>query len=308
MTHTIPTGPVPTGTVSTGTVSTGTVSTGTVPTGTIPTGTVPTPVDPFAAAVAAPSHFLHHLNPLTKIAAVVPAMVLLVATRDLDTPLAFIALSYVLLLVGARLTRHTAALLFLAVPAGIAVLTVGFSIWIDDALVDGTAVMLRVGDWTLYQGAVAIGLATAVRLCAILALALVGGLTTNGPDLVRATVQQLRVPYRIGYTALAAYRFVPRFGYELSIIRAAHRVRGAGGRAGGRGPIARLVRGWGYIVPLLASGIRHAERVALSMDARAFGAHPTRTERHLVPWRVRDTVFLVAMLVVSAALFVITWP
>jgi hypothetical protein len=36
-------------------------------------------------------------------------------------------------------------------------------------------------------------------------------------------------------------------------------------------------------VPLLAGAIRHAERVALAMDARAFGAHPDRTERHLVP-------------------------
>ncbi|UNK70502.1 energy-coupling factor transporter transmembrane component T [Microbacterium sp. H1-D42] len=288
----------------------GPVPTGPVPTGPVSTNTVPTPIDPFAAPVAAPSHFLHHLNPLTKIAAVVPAMVLLVAVRDFATPLAFIALSYVLLLVGARLTRGVAALLFLAVPAGIALLTFGFSIWIDDALVAGTPPVLQIGDWVLYQGAVAIGLATALRLCAILALALIGGLTTSGPDLVRASVQQLRVPYRIGYTALAAYRFVPRFGYELSIIRAAHRVRGHGasGRWGGRGPIASLVRGWGYIVPLLASGIRHAERVALSMDARAFGAHSTRTERHLVPWRVRDTVFLVLMLAASATLFIATWP
>ncbi|MBN8205050.1 energy-coupling factor transporter transmembrane protein EcfT [Microbacterium esteraromaticum] len=270
--------------------------------------TAPTPVDPFATPVAAPSHFLHHLNPLTKIAAVVPAMVLLAFTRDLDTPLAFIALSYLLLLTGARLSRGVVALLFLAVPAGVALLTFGFSIWIDDTLVSDTPAVLRIGDWVLYEGALAIGLATALRLCAILALALIGGLTTNGPDLVRAAVQQLHVPYRVGYTALAAYRFVPRFGYELSVIRAAHRVRGAGGRWGGRGPIARLMRGWGYIVPLLASGIRHAERVALSMDARAFGAHPTRTERHLVPWRARDTVFLVALLTASAALFTLTWP
>ena len=95
-------------------------------------------------------------------------------------------------------------------------------------------------------------------------------------------VQQLRVPYRIGYTALAAFRFVPRFGHELEVIRQAHRVRGA---HGGRGPFSAMARWAGYIVPLLAGAIRHAERVALAMDARAFGAYPDRTERHLVPWR-----------------------
>ena len=267
--------------------------------------TEPTPTDPYAAAPASARFWLHHLNPLAKIAAVLPAMALLVATRDLLTPAVFLVLSYVLVLTGARLTRRATALLLLGMPIGIAVLTVGFGVWVAPSQVAGTGVVLTIGAWTLHEGALIIGLATALRLGAILALALIGGLTTSGPDLVRAAVQQLRVPYRIGYTALAAYRFVPRFGYELSVIRAAHRVRGHGG---GRGPVARLVRGWGYIVPLLASGIRHAERVALSMDARAFGAHPTRTERHLVPWRTRDTVFAGAVVLASAVVFAATFP
>jgi energy-coupling factor transport system permease protein len=57
-----------------------------------------------------------------------------------------------------------------------------------------------------------------------------------------------------------------------------------------------------YAIPLLASGIRHAERVALAMDARAFGAHPTRTERVVSRWRVRDTVFVVLFLAASATI------
>lgn len=271
--------------------------------------TEPSPTDPYSAAPASPRLWLHHLNPLSKIAAVLPAMLLLVVTRDLITPTIFLVLSYLLVLTGARITRRTAALL-LGMPVGIAVLTVGFSIWIDPAQVAGTGAVLRIGDWELYRGALLIGLATVLRLAAILALALIGGLTTSGPDLVRAAVQQLHLPYRIGYTALAAYRFVPRFGYELSVIRAAHRVRGhgSGGPFGGRDPVSRLVRGWGYIVPLLASGIRHAERVALSMDSRAFGAHPTRTERHISPFRTRDVVFIVAVIAVSAAIFTATFP
>lgn len=275
--------------------------------------TEPSPTDPYAHAPVARRFWLHQLNPLAKLGAVIPAMVLLVATRDLLTPAIVIVLSYLLIFSGARLTKRALALLA-AVPLGVAVLAVGFSVWIDPAQVAGTPIALRIGEWGLHQGALAIGLATALRLAAILALALIGGLTMTGPDLVRASVQQLRVPYRIGYTALAAFRFVPRFGHELSVIRAAHRVRGHGFTSsrwrllGTGGPLARLVRGWGYIVPLLASGIRHAERVALSMDARAFGAFPTRTERHLVPWRVRDTVFAVAVLVASGAVFALTFP
>jgi len=54
----------------------------------------------------------------------------------------------------------------------------------------------------------------------------------------------------------------------------------------------------------MAGAIRHAERVALAMDSRAFGAHPTRTERHLVPWHPRDTAFLVVFTLACAAIFV----
>ncbi|WP_313356671.1 ATP-binding cassette domain-containing protein [Microbacterium sp.] len=267
--------------------------------------TEPTPIDPYADVPAPARFWLHGVNPLAKFGAVVPAMALLAFTRDLLTPAIFLALAYVVVITGARLTSRIVGVLLLGVPMAIAVLSVGFGVWVDAEQVADTAALVRIGDWTLHSGALLSGLATALRLAAILALALIGGLTTRGPDLVRATVQQLHVPYRIGYTALAAYRFVPRFGYELSIIRAAHRVRGQGG---GRGPIARLARGWGYIVPLLASGIRHAERVALSMDARAFGAHPTRTERHVVQWRARDTIFSAAVLLASAVVFTLTFP
>lgn len=254
---------------------------------------------------SSPRQFLYGLNPLAKVAGFAPAMLLLVFVRDLATPTAFLVLAYALILIGARLTGRLLALLLVGVPAGMLLVGVGFSLWVDVALVADTPTLVRIGDWTLHSGALLIGFATALRLGSIVALALVGGLTTSGPDLVRASVQQLRVPYRIGYTALAAFRFVPRFGHELAVIRAAHRVRGY---HGGRGPFARIARGWGYIVPLLAGAIRHAERVALAMDSRAFGAHPTRTERHLVPFRIRDTVFTVAMLLASAAIFIAFFP
>ena len=261
-------------------------------------------IDPYATA--APSgRFLYGLNPLAKLAAPLPAMLVLVFVRDLATPLAFIVLAYAVLLAGARLTARLGLLLVVALPLGAAVIGLGMALWTDASRVDTSVTILQIGGWSLYGGALAVGLATGLRFVAIIALALIAGLTSTGPDLVRTAVQQLRVPYRIGYTALAAFRFVPRFGHELEVIRQAHRVRGA---RGGRGPFAALARWWGFIVPLLAGAIRHAERVALAMDARAFGAHPDRTERHLVPWRVRDTVFVAAFWVVSAGILIAFFP
>jgi energy-coupling factor transport system permease protein len=262
--------------------------------------------DPYARRVEASAvRFLYGMNPLAKLAAPLPAMALLVFVRDAATPAVFLALAYVVLLVGVSFTRRLAAILFLALPLSALVIGFGFAVWTDASRVVQSVVVWQIGGWTMFGGALEVGFATGLRLAAIVGLTLIAGLSTTGPDLVRASVQQLRVPYRIGYTALAAVRFVPRFGHELDVIRQAHRVRGA---HGGRGPFAAIARWFGYVVPLMAGAIRHAERVALAMDARAFGAHPDRTERYLVPWRVRDTVFVLAFWLASAAVFAVFFP
>jgi len=275
------------------------------PTGPVPTA--PAQSDPFAEQHAARGiRFLHALNPLAKLAAPLPFMVALVFTRGFAIPLAFIVLVMALLLVGARLTPRGTLALLLGTPTAVLVFGVTFGVWVDPSRIDeasaaASVVLVQIGEWQFTLAAYLVGLATSLRLAALLLLSLIAGLTSTGPEFVRAMVQNLRVPYRIGYTALAALRFVPRFGHELEVIRAAHRVRGTDTR---RGPIAAVRRGIGYSIPLLASAIRHAERVALAMDARAFGAHDTRTERILSRWRTRDTVFVAAFWLVGIAVYV----
>ncbi|MFI5497183.1 energy-coupling factor transporter transmembrane component T [Actinoplanes sp. NPDC051859] len=234
---------------------------------------------------------LRTYNPLAKLFGPLPLMILVIGTRDVRTPAIVAAAALTLILLAARPNRRTLAWLLCGIPAILAVMSVSFGVWTDPAQVSHTRLLADLGPFELWTGAVETGLSTALRMVAVLLLALVGGLTTTGPDLVRAMIRQLRVPYRIGYAALAAFRFVPRFSHELEVIRSAHRVRGL---SGGRGPIAALRRSGGYAVPLLAGGIRHAERVSLAMESRAFGAFPTRTERYLVRFRVRDVVLILA--------------
>jgi len=252
----------------------------------------------FARRDHGPWRFLHRLNPLALLAAVLPAMIALVVIRELSAPLAFMVLALACIALGAHVSPRWRALVFVGPPALSVIIATSFGLWIDPSLVADTPVLLRVGDWEYRLGAWLAGLGTGIRFGAILALALVPGLAASGPDTVRAMVQVLRVPYRIGYTALATFRFVPRFASDLATIRAAHRVRGM---AGGRGPLAGLRRWLGYIVPLLAGALRHAERVALAMESRAFGAYPTRTERIRVPWRRRDWVAIAVAWALTAA-------
>jgi len=255
--------------------------------------------DPFAPAVPPRGRFLHALNPLAKIAGPLPAIVAVLVVPGAVLPAALAAGALLLVLGGARLSPRALLGLLVVLPLATAVLTLSFAFWSDAGRASVTPLVVELGPLRLHEAALLAGGATALRLAAILLLSLIGGLSTTGPDLARSLVQQLRVPYRVGYTALAAYRFVPRFAHELAVIRAAHRVRGT---VAGRGPVALLRRWLGYVVPLLASAVRHAERVALSMDSRAFGAHPTRTQRYPVPFRIRDIVFVVVFWAGTAAL------
>lgn len=259
-----------------------------------------TVIDPYTpATVYSPVRFLHRLNPLSKIAAPLPAMIFLIVARGIPLPLAFLLLGLVIVFVGTHLNPRMAFVLLVGFPALAVFFAFSFGIWTDPTVVDRSVVLLQIGDYRLYLGSLALGLGTSLRLLALFSLTLIAGLSTTGPDLVRSMVQQLRVPYRIGYTALAAFRFVPRFGHELAVIRSAHRVRGM---TGGRGPIAAIRRSFRYVVPLLAGAIRHAERVALAMDSRAFGAHSTRTERYVVPFRARDWAFIALSWAATAAI------
>ena len=243
--------------------------------------------------------FLYGLNPLSKLAAPLPAMVMILFTRDVATPLAFSLLAMLIILVGASLGPSWLFVLFVGVPALTLLMGFSFGLWAEPSRAADTPILFSLGDYHFYLGSFLIGLATALRLVSLVLLALIAGLTTTGPEMIRSLIQHLKVPYRIGYAALAAYRFVPRFGHELDVIKQAHRVRGMDA---GRGPIAALRRNVGYVIPLLAGAIRHAERVALSMDSRAFGAYPTRTERHLVPFRVRDVVFILLFWALTIAI------
>ena len=130
------------------------------------------------------------------------------------------------------------------------------------------------GPLHITEASLVYGLTMVSRTLAIFATSSLFVLTTNPIDFVIALIQQGRLPVRVGYAVFAAYRFVPLIQEELDNIRAAHQVRGA---ASGRGIVARLRQSIGYAIPLLAISVRRAERVALAMDSRGFGARPDRT-------------------------------
>ncbi len=146
-----------------------------------------------------------------------------------------------------------------------------------------TAVLL--GPLRVTAEAAANGVALGLRVIAIATVGTVFTLTTDPTRLADALVRQAHVSSRFAYGALAAYQAVPRLTEDLTTLRNARRLRG--------------LREWHprLLVGLLVRAIRHADQLAVAMDARGFGSGPRSTYRPIA-WTTLDAV-------VGAAAFVI---
>lgn len=243
--------------------------------------------------------FLHRLNPLSKILATAPVIVFLALVTDPWTPAVFIlvfGLTSIVLggIPPLRYVRTVAPLLLM-----VSGFLIFYPFVVDPVRVAGTAVAFQIGPVVVRWGGIVFGIATALRILSLLSGTLLFALTTDSSDFVRALIQQGRMPYRIGYSAMAAYRFVPMLSSELAVIQAAHKVRGISDRGGLR---AQYDRAKQYAVPLLATAIRKAERTALAMDSRAFGAFETRTFFRQPRFAALDWVFVALFWLLSLAI------
>ncbi len=152
---------------------------------------------------------------------------------------------------------------------------------------DPTAITLvRLGPIRITEEAARAGLALALRVVAIASVGAVFTLTTDATRLADSLVRQGRVSPRFAYGALAAYQAIPRFAEDLTTLRQARRIRG-------------LRWSWHprLLVSLLVLAIRHGDRLALAMDARAFGSGPMTHYRDL-RWTWRDPAVAVGAVVV----------
>lgn len=249
--------------------------------------------------------FLHRLNPLSKLLAVAPFMIVMLMITAPWAPLAFVLLAGILLLGPGRVPFGRLVRILAPLLAFVLLFVLTYPFLIRASLVADTALVFKWGPIALYQGGIYLAAVAGLRVLALVMLSLPFSITSDSADFVRALVQQGRLPYRIGYSTLAAFRFVPMLQSEMSVVQAAHRVRGVAAATGWRGALERLRRS---AVPLLTTAIRQAERTALAMDARAFGAFDTRTYFRRMPFRLADRLFVLGFWVASMAILLgLSW-
>lgn len=245
---------------------------------------------------------LEQVNPLAKYGAVLPIFLVVILSKSLAMLVGVGLASLLLLFLLSRQPFRIWAAVLTAVP-GLAVLFMfTLAVWIPAP--PGETPLFALGSVAWHSTSLEISAATGARISAILALALMVGLTTDTRGLVRAAVQNLRLPYRVGYAALIAFEFVPHLQTELTTIRLAHRARYAAVPLMRRLEPRRIFGFFTIPIALLAGGIRHAERVSIAMETRSFGLHNSRTERHSEPFRSSDWLWLIGLVALFTIIIV----
>lgn len=243
--------------------------------------TLPPPVAPLPGLAGVLA-----FDPLAPFAAAVPAMLV---APSLNTPYAALwvcAFSLpALVIVNPRRGLVTA----IAITAFCGTLALSMSHSVPVEKVGESAQVLSLWGASITANQLYYGDKLGAKVAAVLSLALLTGLLATPQDLMRALVQHLRFPYRVPYAGIAALSFMDHFREQHRIIQEAHSLRG--GRF--QFPLIAAPIRWITSLPALtASAVRHAERVSISMDSRAFAAFPTRTEPRILRWRWRDTALI----------------
>ena len=136
-----------------------------------------------------------------------------------------------------------------------------------------------------FQGLI-YGITLGLRTGAIVLLAFLIVSTTDPRDLVSSLIHQLHVKYQYAYAVYLGYRYLPTLTQEYQTVRQAQMMRGAS-----RNPFSIAAR----ITPLLASVLRHSVLVAISLEARGFGASESRTYLHKTRFTKKDSATLLIL-------------
>ncbi len=197
----------------------------------------------------------------------------------------------VLLLLVIWGTMYSQALFYSQVPR-----TVIFTIIRPDLPVLG---WLTYGGLYVYKEGFHYGAVQGLRSATVLSLGLLMCWTTDPRDMLNGLVR-LKVPYSVAFMVVTAVRFLPIIIAEVATVVTVQRLRGFKPTRFGSGMIRTALS---ILTPTLASCVRRAGVLAVSIESRAFRAHPTRTYLKELQYSNLDRA--VILMVVSGAIAIV---
>jgi energy-coupling factor transport system permease protein len=165
-------------------------------------------------------------------------------------------------------------------------------------------VLVSLGPVEITRGGVESAVYVAGRFAAVVLLSYLFVLTTD-PNQLAYALMQAGLPYRYGFALVTALRLVPVFEAEGQIVYNAQLARGVEYDVRSPRRVVALARQ--FFLPLLVSALGKVDALAVSMEGRCFGKHPTRTFLREVHLERRDAWALVALVLAVAAWLIAGW-
>jgi energy-coupling factor transporter transmembrane protein EcfT len=162
------------------------------------------------------------------------------------------------------------------------------------ARVENPEVIASLGSLTFTDKGLIVGLVLFFRILTIGMSSILFTFNTEPDALVLSLIKQCKLNPGIAYGVLTALRFLPSMESDLALINSAHRIRSSKQKKW-----YKKKNAWyRNAIPLLATNIRKAERVAIAMEARGFHTNMKRTYYRTINWHGKDTGFVLGTVMV----------
>ncbi|MDQ0269341.1 energy-coupling factor transporter transmembrane component T family protein [Cytobacillus purgationiresistens] len=245
------------------------------------------------------NHFLQQVNPTLKLISILTVIFFMMPIFDPWTPFVFL-----LLTINAIKVLGGVSLRFLfKFLAPLSLFAFSF-VWINVVFPSerGETILFTIGSMPVALENIKTGISLGLRSLIFASWSLLFVLTTEPTKFMLSLIQHCRLPPRLGYGMMAAYRFLPLFQEELNQVRAAHRIRGLGEPKGFTDRVYEIKR---YLIPLLASAIRKAERIAIAMESKGFDGSRQRSYYTIIKWTSKDLLFSTGLIILFSGLLLL---
>jgi energy-coupling factor transport system permease protein len=133
-----------------------------------------------------------------------------------------------------------------------------------------------------------LGLKLFLRIVIIGTLAMSFLFNIDPNSMLMSLMQNLKLNPGLAYGVMVAFRFFPMMENDMNMIKHARDIRLGGRKKTFKEKIT-------LPIPLLATNIRRAERVAIAMEGRGFDRFNKRTHYKKMPLKLNDMIYLMVI-------------
>ncbi|ANB57467.1 cobalt transport family protein [Anoxybacillus sp. B7M1] len=172
------------------------------------------------------------------------------------------------------------------------------------------SVLYQIGPFAIYEGGIQQGIFISLRFLLFVLITTLLTLSTTPIEVTDAIeslfgpLKRFRIPvHELALMMSISLRFIPTLMDETEKIMKAQAARGVDFYGGPLGERMKAIVS--LLVPLFIHSFKRAEELAIAMEARGYRGGEGRTKYRVLTWKGIDTVLLLAVAILAAALFLL---